>query len=210
MACMKHFTRRLASLLAIVMRLAGLNRLWAAQPIVGDVYDHLGDMWVRPLDEATTIPYHVQDSRLSREEKVNDLAFCTFDRPGALTVLAMDDRTVVARYDAEGAMRARSCASGTIFQLAPAEFQYLRTIADGRAARSNAQKDSKAPATVVISLLLVLVALWIAFRCYWMIGSPRMADGRVDTTEPLSQPPPEAQSAEPPSMRGSRAKNIRL
>jgi hypothetical protein len=213
MGHMTHSTRRLASLLALVMSLSGLNRLWAAQPIVGGVYDHPGDLLVRPLDEATTVPYHVQDRRLSRVEKLNDPAFCTFDRPGALTVLAMDDRTVVARYDAEGLTSARSCASGTIFQLAPAEFHDIHPLADVGAARSNADPDAKTSASMMISvLLLLLCGLVIAVRAFWMIGSPlpRIADGRVDTTDPPSQPPAEVHSAEPPPTGDTRAKNIRL
>jgi hypothetical protein len=219
MGNMTHSIIRLAPLIALVLSLSGLKSLWAAQPIVGDVYDHPGDMWVRPLDEATTIPYHVHDRRLSRVEKVNDPAFCTFDRPGALTVLAMDDRTVVARYDAEGSMSARSCASGTIVQLAPAEFHDLHTLertkgqirVDVSAAGSNAGEDSNTLASVLIGLLFLL-ALAIAFRAFWRIGSPppRIADGRVDTTDPPNHPPAEAQSLEPPPASGTRAKNIRL
>jgi hypothetical protein len=181
--------------------------------MVGGVYAHPGDRWVRPLDEATTIPDHVQDRRLSRGEKRNDPAFCTFDRPGALTVLAMDNRTVVARYDAEGLMRARRCASGTIVQLAPAEFHDMHTLADGGAARSDADPDSKTLASMMSSVLLLwLCALASAFRAFWMLGSPpsRMADGRVDTTEPSSQSPAEGQAPEPPPTGGTRAKNIRL
>jgi hypothetical protein len=211
-AYMKPSTRRLASLLAIVASLSGLQSLWAAHPIVGAVYDSPRDMWVRPLDEATTTPFYVHDSRLSREEKVNDLAFCTVDRPGALTVLAMDDRTVVARYDAEGLMSARSCASGTIFQLAPAEFHHMHTMADAHAARSHADREANALASGLLTLVLFLLALSIAFRAFWTIGSApqRTADGRVDPTEPPSQQPAEGHSADPPPTSGPRAKNIRL
>jgi hypothetical protein len=206
-------TKRLASLLAVVMSLSGLKSLWAAQPIVGDVYDHPGDMWVRPLDEATTIPYHVQDSRLSRVAQVNDPAFCPCARPGALTVLAMDDRTVVARDDGEGSMSARRGPRGTSVHLAPAECHHLHPLADVGAARSNADPDATTSASVMISLLLlVLCALVIAFRAFWRLGSPppRIADGRVDTTEPPGQPPAEGQAAAPPPTSGTRAKNMRL
>jgi hypothetical protein len=185
----------LSVLLAIVAHLSGV----AAEPILGDVYASPPGLWVRPLEEATTTPFHVHESRLSPEDKVHDLAFCTLDRPGTLTVLARAERTVVMRYDADGPLSARGCASGTVFQLAPAELAQLSP-------RVDAAPEAPAWASGLIVLALGLWALLLVGRACWTI----LASPRMDTPEPASEPPAEEPSADPPPPSGTRAKNIRL